>query len=329
MNITPLISVIITFYNTPEQFFREAIESVFAQTFQNWELFLVDDGSDATCTSVAEQYVSDHPSKVFYLEHDSHKNKGISASRNLGINHVKGEFITFLDSDDVWLPSKLEQQLSIIKSQPKAGMIYGRSNYWYSWTGNSEDRLRDRIQEHGIQADKLIRPPQLLELFLQGKALIPCPSSILVLTNLLKKIGGFEVADDEIDISQAVNKLNGKTAITSIINNLYEDQIFYAKVCLEHPVFISNLCWDKYRQHPNSVCAVSKTDDSKIARMVYIEWLESYLSKKDLKGSKIWRALKVEKMLHRHWRIGRPFKRTLRFVGRIKGTYPLCIKKID
>jgi glycosyltransferase involved in cell wall biosynthesis len=327
MSDNPLASIIIPFYNTPKQFIREAIESVFAQTYGHWELFLVDDGSDGPCTSIAKQYVSDHPGKVFYLEHNDHKNKGISVTRNLALNHVKGKYVTFLDSDDVWLPSKLEQQLTIIKSQPEAGMVYGRSHYWSSWTGNPEDRLRDRIQEHGIQADKLIRPPQLLKLFLQGEALIPCPSSILVRTNLIKRIGGFEVADGEIGISQSVKTLKGKRAITSIINNLYEDQIFYAKVCLEFPVFVSNECWDKYRQHPNSVCAVSTTDNSQLARMVYIEWLESYLSKKDLRGSKIWRALKVEKMLHRHWNVGRPIKRAQRFIWRRQGTYPLCIKK--
>ncbi|MDJ0799822.1 MAG: glycosyltransferase family 2 protein, partial [Calothrix sp. MO_167.B12] len=96
------ISCIIIFFNAGEQFFIEAIESVFAQTYENWELLLVDDGSTDGSTEIALRYAQKYPEKVRYLEHKEHQNRGMSATRNLGIRHAKGEYITFLDADDVW-----------------------------------------------------------------------------------------------------------------------------------------------------------------------------------------------------------------------------------
>jgi glycosyltransferase involved in cell wall biosynthesis len=69
--------------------------------------------------------------KVRYLEHPGHENRGMSASRNLGITHAKGEYIALLDSDDVWLPHKLQQQVAILNSHPEAIMVYELSEYWH------------------------------------------------------------------------------------------------------------------------------------------------------------------------------------------------------
>jgi glycosyltransferase involved in cell wall biosynthesis len=95
-----LISVIIIFLNS-EEFIQEAIESVFAQTYNNWELLLVDDGSTDGSTNIALQYAEQHGERVRYLEHNNRQNRGMSASRNLGIREAKGEYIAFLDADDV------------------------------------------------------------------------------------------------------------------------------------------------------------------------------------------------------------------------------------
>src|SRR5215212_9963596 len=109
MSSKPLVSVVIPFLNT-ENFIQEAIESVVAQTYENWQLFLVDDGSTDDSTRIAQEYTESYPGKIFYLEHPRHQNCGVSASRNLGISYAKGEYVGFLDADDVWLPHALEQQ---------------------------------------------------------------------------------------------------------------------------------------------------------------------------------------------------------------------------
>src|SRR5918997_3094056 len=144
MNSKPLVSSVMIFLNA-EKFIEEAIESVFAQTHDNWELLLVDDGSSDDSSQIALRYAERHPEKVRYLEHPGHRNRGMSASRNLGIRHAKGEYIALLDSDDVWLPHKLQQQVAILDAAPEAGMVYGLSQYWHSWTGKPQDIQRDVV----------------------------------------------------------------------------------------------------------------------------------------------------------------------------------------
>src|SRR5262249_12649286 len=80
----PLVSIIIPFLNA-EKFIRDAIDSVLPQTYDNWELLLVDDGSTDTSTEITRRCAAQHPVKVRYLEHSGHQNRGACASRNLGI----------------------------------------------------------------------------------------------------------------------------------------------------------------------------------------------------------------------------------------------------
>ena len=128
MKDKPLVSVIMIFLNA-EKFIEEAIESVFTQSYDNWELLLVDDGSNDGSSTIARRYSEKYPEKVRYLEHDGHQNRGKSASRNLGINNSRGEYIALLDADDVFLPQKLEQQVEILESLPEAAMLYGRTHH--------------------------------------------------------------------------------------------------------------------------------------------------------------------------------------------------------
>jgi glycosyltransferase involved in cell wall biosynthesis len=83
MNDKPLVSVVVIFLNAAD-FIEEAIESVIAQTFADWELLLVDDGSTDASTGIAKAYAARHPGRVFYLTHEGRENRGMSASRNLG-----------------------------------------------------------------------------------------------------------------------------------------------------------------------------------------------------------------------------------------------------
>src|SRR5947199_3249480 len=157
----PLVSVVIIFLDA-ERFLDEAIGSVFAQTYREWELLLVDDGSTDTSRNIALRYAEKHPDKVRYLAHSGGQNRGMSASRNLGIAHAKGGYIAFLDADDVWLPNKLEHQVALLESQPAAGMVYGPTEWWYSWTDNHHDSQRDYINDLGEQPSTLPQPPALL-----------------------------------------------------------------------------------------------------------------------------------------------------------------------
>src|SRR5688572_9625007 len=101
MSDQPLVSAITIVLNG-EKYIEVAIASVRAQTYDRWELLLVDDGSTDSSTQISKEYTKRYPEKIRYLEHDGHANRGMSASRNLGVAHARGQFVAFLDSDDVW-----------------------------------------------------------------------------------------------------------------------------------------------------------------------------------------------------------------------------------
>lgn len=298
MNSNPLVSSVVAFLNA-EKFIEEAIESVFAQTYDNWELLLVDDGSTDDSTQIALRYAERYPEKVRYLEHPGHRNHGKEASRNLGMSQAKGEYISFFDADDVWLPQTLEQQVAILRSHPEAGMVYGSSLYWFGWTGNPEDSkrdFRDFVEECGVQPNTLIEPLELLRVFLRSDkgpcviGSVPPPCSVLVRHEVARSVGGF---DEEF-------------------RGLYEDQAFYVKVGIEAPVFVAGECWCKYRQHPGSSVFISvETGQNLSARVFFLHWIGGYLSRQGIQDGEIWKLLQ-EKQRGAHNRQLKKRERVLR-----------------
>ena len=281
MSNRPLVSVIIIFLDAAK-FIQEAIESICSQTYAGWELLLVDDGSTDASTEIALRYAEKCPGKIRYLEHEGHKNHGMSATRNLGLRHATGEYIAFLDADDVWLRHKLKQQLKIMQLHPEAGMVYGASQYWYSWVGELENGQRDHTPRLGVRPDTLMLPPTLLMLSLQSVARTPCPSDFLIRRDVVKEVGGFE------------EHFSG-------IYQLYEDQAFLAKVFLKAPVFVAGECWDKYRQHPDScVSVVTGRGQKYAAGLFYLRWLERYLSERAVNDYDLWKALRSKRFRYRY-----------------------------
>ena len=114
----PKISVIIPTYNRG-QYITQALESVLNQTFHDYEIIVIDDGS----TDNTQEILKKFEGKIISLRQD---NQGISNTRNRGINESHGAYITFLDSDDFWAPDKLEEQVKILDAYPKVGIVYAR-----------------------------------------------------------------------------------------------------------------------------------------------------------------------------------------------------------
>ena len=294
MSSGPLVSVVLIFWNAAP-YLREAIESVLAQSYPCRELLLVDDGSSDGSTAIARQYAAEHPGQVRYLQHAGHANLGMSASRNLGIREAQGSYVAFLDADDVWFSSALQDQVAILQGHPAAAMVYGPIQYWYSWSGQPEDRHRDQVERLGVPEDTLIDPPRLLPLFLRDKAAVP--SGVLVRREVVQSVGGFEDA----------------------FRGEYEDQVFCAKICLAAPVFAAGSCWYRYRQHPES-CVIrgQQTGETHTARLRFLNWLAGYLTERKVRDRAVWRALELELWRFRHPRRYLWLRRSENLLGRMR-----------
>lgn len=104
-----LVSIIMPSWNTAE-FIGESIQSVINQTYKNWELIIVDDCSTDNTDEIVDDFLD---KRIKYLKND--KNRGAAFARNRALRQAKGEWIAFLDSDDLWKPEKLEHQLKFMK----------------------------------------------------------------------------------------------------------------------------------------------------------------------------------------------------------------------
>lgn len=116
-----LVSIITPSYNTAK-FIGKTIESVQNQTYQNWEMIIVDDCSTDNTDEVIDRYLSDK--RIKYIKNG--KNSGAAVSRNRALREAKGKWIAFLDSDDLWMPEKLEKQISFME---KNGYHFSYANY--------------------------------------------------------------------------------------------------------------------------------------------------------------------------------------------------------
>jgi len=179
--INPLISVIIPTYNHG-QFIEEAVESVFAQTYKNLEVIVVDDGS----TDETKRIIEVFGDRVHYYYQP---NRGPSAARNVGIKKATGEFLAFLDVDDMWMNNKLDLQLQVLKQNPHLGMVACGTNN----IDESSAIINKYILKNFADHDSLLK-------VLYISQIIPGSSSgVLVRRKCLETVGYF---DESIKIGE-------------------------------------------------------------------------------------------------------------------------------
>lgn len=155
MTKPPVVSVIMPAYNA-SYYIQQAIESVTAQTCSDWELIIVDDGStDGTASIIANNVKQDSRIRSFYQE-----NGRQGKARNLGIAHAEGEYIAFLDADDLWMPEKLETQLQEIVEK-NVDLVF--SDSWFFLESNVSDRSR-RVNT----PNQYFKGEEALKLLLEG-----------------------------------------------------------------------------------------------------------------------------------------------------------------
>jgi hypothetical protein len=151
--MAPRVSIITALYNH-EAYVAQAIESVLAQTYGDYELILWDDGSQDRSLEIARSYVRKYPQKVFSYTHPGRINLGQEATRNEALKVAGGEYLCLLDSDDYWLPRKLEQQVAVLDAAPQVGLVYGPIRVWIEGVG--EMNLPKGAMANGMVFDELV-----------------------------------------------------------------------------------------------------------------------------------------------------------------------------
>ena len=274
----PEVSVVIIFCNE-EEHLGEAVASVFTQTFGQWELLLVDDGSTDASSEIARRLATQHPGRVRYLNHRQHQRRGMSASRNLGVRSARGRWVAHLDGDDRWQPDKLANQVRLMAAHPDAAVVYGPLIRWRTWTGR-EGEIDDRYGIHGdgftLPTNTLFQPPELVAHFIRHKDLVP--SGALFRRQAFLAVGGAE---------------------ESFTDN-YEDAVVFTKIGLRHAIFCADESWYLYRQYPYPEDKAhrrrSRPDADRprgdAARSTFLDWVDSYLRANDISDPTLESALR-------------------------------------
>lgn len=247
----PKVTVICIFYNA-ERFFSEAIQSVMAQDFTDFELLLVDDGSSDGSTALALSHALRCPGRISYLEHPGHGRGGMSAARNLGITRARGEYVAFIDADDRWRPGKLREQVEIMDTHREIGMVAGAVNQWRSWDGGE-----DLLVPTGHMLDAIAPAPEAaMAIYPLGRAAPPCPSDVMIRREVLERVGCFE------------ERFTGS----------FEDSACFGKLLLAAPVYLSRRAWTDRRIHEGSCTSTTRRDGHYPAtRAAFMRWYAGYL----------------------------------------------------
>jgi teichuronic acid biosynthesis glycosyltransferase TuaG len=145
----PMVSVLMAAFNAAE-FIGPAIESFLDQTYRASELLVVDDASTDGTASIVERYAEKEPSRVRLIRLGT--NGGPCRARNVALDHARGEFIAWLDDDDLWLPSKLEEQIRVLLERPEVGLVY---SYFDTFDSESEATIDWPDGRRDIEGDIL------------------------------------------------------------------------------------------------------------------------------------------------------------------------------
>ncbi|WP_052050943.1 glycosyltransferase family 2 protein [Leptolyngbya sp. KIOST-1] len=172
----PLVSVIVPAYNA-ERFIGRTLESVLTQTYQNFEVLVVDDGSHDHTAAIVRQYMARDGRIQLWQQ----PNSGVAAARNLAIAKSKGELIAPLDADDIWYPLNLEKQVEcLVNSSPRVGLTY-------AWSIDIDAENQPTGAFRAAPIEGLVYPTLLLHDFIANA------SSVLIRRSCLHRVGNYNV----------------------------------------------------------------------------------------------------------------------------------------
>lgn len=206
-------TVIIPLYNK-ENHIEETLKSVLNQTFQDYEIIIIEDCSTDSSKTKAGSFISE---KIRIIQHE--KNKGLSASRNTGIKNSNSDFLTFLDADDIWHKNYLEKIHQLTQSFPKAHLF--ATNYLEVYSKNVMISPSSNLKN--FDTDGIV--PDFFESNLYQN--IYCPSSLCVKKEVFEKIGGYNI------------KINYGEDVDFNIRANYSYQLAYSKTALVYNIMFA------------------------------------------------------------------------------------------
>ena len=183
------VSVIIPTYNCA-RYIGEAIDSVLNQTYRGFEIIVADDGSTDNTKDILKPYINDE--LIHYIYQPNH---GPSAARNTGINVARGEYIAFLDADDLWVPTKLEKQVNFLDNNMNVALVFSDVCLFDETGIMSDSFLKDKKKLKGIpiSSDSSIGGVFARNIFddLLQENFIPT-KTVVVRKNCIEEVGGFD-----------------------------------------------------------------------------------------------------------------------------------------
>ena len=245
------------------KYIAAAIESVLAQSIDDWELVLVDDGSGDGSRTIADAYAARDSERIRVYTHPGGANLGTGPSRNLGMEQARGRYLAFLDADDLYHPERLERCVRVLDDHPELGVVISRELYWRRWgDGGNRSLLPDKVVGPSAAYDRAIPPPQLIASILGTRGTpMPAICSITFRRDTINALGG----------------------IPERFDSQYEDQVLVVKLLLTCSVMVIPDCLAKYRQHAESLTHMARRMGTYRpgqpceARRSFIEWLAEYL----------------------------------------------------
>jgi GT2 family glycosyltransferase len=279
-----LVSVVLIFLNE-ERYLGEAIESVRSQDYPHWELLLVDDGSTDRSPDIAQSYAA-RDERIRLLAHPARENRGMSASRNLGLQQARGEYVAFLDADDIYLPRRLGRHVEVLEAHPTVAVT--ASGYLRCFSGDSGAMdLRAVVSPRPFffAGDVVWEPPLGLAVVTQVPFMNLGTFSITARRRVALEAGGFE------DSFRA----------------MYEDQVFATKMLGRYRTYFIHAYLACYRHHGASVTRRAKapkpspTGPAVTDTQRFLEWQLGYLQAHGISDPLI-----IEPILARQRRAARP-----------------------
>lgn len=189
----PLVSIIMPVYNLEDYVF-ESINSVVSQSYQNIELIVVDDGSMDKSFTIVQNFAKIDPRvRPIKVQH----NIGLAAARNLGLEHAQGTWISFLDGDDIFLPSAIESKVEASKIYPESDIISSDFYLWYP----EEDRLESKVKVNAVWS-QYFEKSNHLNSYLEIKephhsfmdTVLTQVCVVMVKSSIIKNLGGFDTS---------------------------------------------------------------------------------------------------------------------------------------